>query len=455
MTENTNSGCSQRDSAEHEGYAKASRSFNRIWKERDSAQPKLLEAILYKDNLNRAYKRVKANKGAAGIDGMSIEETLPYRKEHQQELKNRILRGKYTPSPVRRVEIPKPDGGVRKLGIPTVIDRTIQEAITQRLVPIYEPLFADDSYGYRPGKNAKDAILKVKEYAEQGYTYAVSLDLSKYFDTLNHEILINLLRKTVKDERVVQLIKRYLKSGVMENGVVMETEEGSPQGGVISPVLANLFLHYVFDDFMTKAYPNIWWERYADDGVLHCQSYKQAVFIKQKLEERFQQFGLELNKEKTRIVYCKDNRRSQNYSCIQFTFLGYTFRPRLNKNKEGKFFVGFTPAVSEKAKTAMKQKIREWKIQLKADLSLKDIGNMINKVVQGWINYYTHYYKSEFYEVLRYINQCLIKWVRRSYKKKNTRSRAEHWLGAVARRDRNLFAHWKFGILPSVGEGAV
>lgn len=200
---------------------------------------------------------------------------------------------------------------------------------------------------------------------------------------------------------------------------------------------------------------NIWWERYADDGVLHCQSYKQAVFIKQKLEERFQQFGLELNKEKTRIVYCKDDRRSRNYSCTQFTFLGYTFRPRLNKNKEGKFFVGFTPAVSEKAKTAMKQKIRGWKIQLKADLSLKDIGNMINKVVQGWINYYTHYYKSEFYEVLRYINQCLIKWVRRSYKKKNTRSRAEHWLGAVARRDRNLFAHWKFGILPSVGEGAV
>ena len=217
-------------------------------------------------------------------------------------------------------------------------------------------------------------------------------------------------------------------------------------------MLANLFLHYVFDDFMTKAYPNIWWERYADDGVLHCQSYKQAVFIKQKLEERFQQFGLELNKEKTRIVYCKDDRRSRNYSCTQFTFLGYTFRPRLNKNKEGKFFVGFTPAVSEKAKTAMKQKIRGWKIQLKADLSLKDIGNMINKVVQGWINYYTHYYKSEFYEVLRYINQCLIKWVRRSYKKKNTRSRAEHWLGAIARRDRNLFAHWKFGILPSVGD---
>lgn len=265
-----------------------------------------------------------------------------------------------------------------------------------------------------------------------------------------------MVEKHTQSKWLILYIKRWLTVPfIMSDGTVVERKAGTPQGGVISPILANLFLHYVFDDYMSKAYPNIWWERYADDGVLHCQSYKQAVFIKQKLEERFQQFGLELNKEKTRIVYCKDDRRSQNYSCTQFTFLGYTFRPRLNKNKAGKCFVGFTPAVSEKAKTAMKQKIREWKIQLKVNLTLKDIGNMINKVVQGWINYYTHYYKSEFYEVLRYINQCLIKWVRRSYKKKNTRSRAEHWLGAIARRDRNLFAHWKFGILPSVGEGAV
>ena len=212
MAENIeNNGCSQRDSAEHEGYAKARRSFNLIWKERDSAQPKLLEAILHKDNFNRAYKRVKANKGAPGIDGMTIEEALPYLQEHQQELTNRIYRGKYTPSPVRRVEIPKLDGGVRKLGIPTVIDRTLQQAITQQLVPIYEPLFTDGCYGYRPNRDAKGATLKIKEYAEQGYTYAVVLDLSKYFDTINHEILINLLRKNVKDERVVQLIKRYLE----------------------------------------------------------------------------------------------------------------------------------------------------------------------------------------------------------------------------------------------------
>ena len=297
MAENIeNNGCSQRDNAEHEGYVKASRSFNRIWKERDSAQPRLLEAILYKDNFNRAYKRVKANKGAPGIDGMTIEEALPYLKEHQQEITDRIYRGKYTPSPVRRVEIPKPEGGVRKLGIPTVIDRTIQQAITQELVPIYEPLFADGSFGYRPGRSAKDAIQKVKEYAEQGYTYAVSLDLSKYFDTLNHEILLNLLRKNVKDERVVQLIKRYLKSGVMENGVVMETEEGSPQGGNLSPLLANIYLNEFDQEFLKRGVPCV---RYADDIVLLAKSKRASERLLESstkyLEEKLK---LTVNREK-------------------------------------------------------------------------------------------------------------------------------------------------------------
>ena len=297
MAENIeNNGCSQRDNAEHEGYVKASRSFNRIWKERDSAQPRLLETILYKDNFNRAYKRVKANKGAPGIDGMTIEEALPYLKEHQQEITDRIYRGKYTPSPVRRVEIPKPDGGVRKLGIPTVIDRTLQQAITQQLVPIYEPLFADGSYGYRPNRSAKDAILKVKEYAEQGYTFAVVLDLSKYFDTLNHEILINLLRKNVKDERVVQLIKRYLKSGVMENGVVIDTEEGSPQGGNLSPLLANIYLNEFDQEYLKRGVPCI---RYADDIVLLAKSKRASERLLESstkyLEERLK---LTVNRER-------------------------------------------------------------------------------------------------------------------------------------------------------------
>lgn len=226
-TEYTGSGgFLQRDGVEHKEYAEAYSAETQKAEERDGAD--LLEKVLDRDNLNRAYRRVKANKGASGVDGMTVDEALPWLKEHREELLESIRNGKYKPSPVRRVEIQKDNGGVRKLGIPTVIDRIIQQAIAQVLTPIYEPKFSDGSYGYRPHRSAKDAILKVKEYADEGYQYAVCLDLSKYFDTLNHELLMNMLRQEVKDKRLTDLIKKYLKSGVMENGIVMKTEEGSP-----------------------------------------------------------------------------------------------------------------------------------------------------------------------------------------------------------------------------------
>ena len=368
MTENMNNGCSQRDNAEHEGYAKASRSFNRIWKERDSAQPKLLEAILNKDNFNRAYKRVKANEGKPGIDGMTVEEALPYLREYQKELTDRILRGKYTPSPVRRVEIPKPDGGVRKLGIPTVIDRTIQQAIAQQLMPIYEPLFIETSYGYRPNKSAKDAILKVKEYAEQGYTYAVTLDLSKYFDTLNHELLINLLRRNVKDERVIQLIKRYLKSGVMEKGVVMNTEEGSPQGGNLSPLLANIYLNEFDQEFIKRGVPCI---RYADDIVLLAKSKRASERILESstkyLEEKLK---LTVNREKSRTVSV--------FAIRNFKFLGFA----LGRNGSG-IYVRVHPKSWKKFKSKLKTLSSRKKCQI-IKLSLEEI----KAYARGWLNYY-------------------------------------------------------------------
>ena len=369
MAENIeNNGCSQRDSAEHEGYAKASRSFNRIWKERDSVQPKLLETILYKDNFNRAYKRVKANKGGAGIDGMTVEEALPYLREHQQELTDRIDRGKYTPSPVRRVEIPKPDGGMRKLGIPTVIDRTIQQAIAQQLMPVYEPLFAETSYGYRPNKSAKDAILKVKEFAEQGYTFAVVLDLSKYFDTMNHEILINLLRKNVKDERVIQLIKRYLKSGVMENGVVMETEEGSPQGGNLSPLLANVYLDEFDQEFMERGVPCI---RYADDIVLLAKSRRASERLLESstkyLEEKLK---LTVNREKSRTVSV--------FAIRNFKFLGFA----LGRNGGG-IYVRVHPKSWKKFKSKLKDLSSRKSVQ-----SIKPSLKKIKVYARGWLNYY-------------------------------------------------------------------
>ena len=360
--------CSQRDSAEREGYVRAHRSFRRIWKERDSAQPELLEKILDKDNLNRAFKRVKANKGAPGIDGMTVEEAGAYLRKTQKELIGRIKRGKYTPDPVRRVEIPKPDGGIRKLGIPTVKDRIFQQAITQQLMPVYEPLFSENSYGYRPGISAKAAILKVKEYAEQGYTHAVTLDLSKYFDTLNHEMLLNILRRNVKDERVIQWIKRYLKSGVMENGVVMETEEGSPQGGNISPLLANIYLNEFDQEFEKRGVAFV---RYADDIVLLAKSERAAKRLLESSTKYLEKtLKLKVNQKKSRVVSV--------FAIRNFKFLGFT----LGKNGKGIYV-----RVHGKSWKKMKTKLKE----LSSRRSCQSIRPSLEKIkvfMRGWLNYY-------------------------------------------------------------------
>lgn len=361
-------GCSQRDSAEHEGYAKVHRSFHSIWKERNSAQPELLEKILYKDNLNRAYKRVKANKGAPGIDGITVEEIGAYLKENQQIIIARIYSGKYTPDAVRRVEIPKQDGGIRKLGIPTVKDRIFQQAITQQLMPIYEPLFSENSYGYRPGRSAKDAIKRIKEYAEQGYTHAVALDLSQYFDTLNHEKLLNLLRKNVKDERVIQWIKRYLKSGVMENGVVKGTEEGSPQGGNISPLLANIYLNEFDQEYEKRGVKFV---RYADDIVLLARSDRAAKRLLETSTKYIEgTLKLKVNQEKSRVVSV--------FAIRNFKYLGFT----LGKNGTGIYI-----RVHAKSWKKMKSKLKE----LSSRRSVQRIRLSLERIkvyMRGWLNYF-------------------------------------------------------------------
>ena len=291
-------GCLQRDGVEHKEYAEACSTEVREVVERNGAD--LLERVLDRDNLNRAYKRVKANKGASGVDGMTVDEALPWLKEHRDELLESIRNGKYKPSPVRRVEIPKDNGGVRKLGIPTVIDRIIQQAIAQVLIPIYEPKFSDGSYGYRPQRSAKDAILKVKKWADEGYKYAVCLDLSKYFDTLNHELLMNMLRQDIKDKRLTDLIKKYLKSGVMENGIVMRTEEGSPQGGNLSPLLANIYLDKFDKEFESRGVRVI---RYADDIILLAKSIRAAErLLGTSTEYLEKKLKLKVNTEKSRAV---------------------------------------------------------------------------------------------------------------------------------------------------------
>ena len=367
-TENKES-CSQRDSAERKGYVRAHRSFNRIWKERDSAELDILGKILNKDNLNRAYKRVKANKGAPGVDGMTVEEAFEWLKEHNHELTERIRKGHYTPSPVRRVEIPKPDGGIRKLGIPTVIDRIIQQAMTQQLIPIYEPKFSDGSFGYRPGRSAKDAVQRIKEYAEQGYTRAVVLDLSKYFDTLNHELLVNILRRDIKDERVIQMIKRYLRSGVMENGVVVETEEGSPQGGNLSPLLTNVYLNEFDQEFNKRGVPCI---RYADDIVLLAKSERAS----ERLLESSTKFlegtlKLKVNREKSRTVSV--------FAIRNFKYLGFCF------GRNGK---GIYVRVHGKSWKKAKDKLRMLTSRSRCGSVVKTM-ERIKEYMRGWMNYYS------------------------------------------------------------------
>ena len=356
----------QRDSVEHEEYAEAYSIDNREKTETDNAD--LLEKVLDRDNLNRAYKRVKANKGAAGIDGMSVEEALPWLKENGNALIESIRNGQYRPSPVRRVEIPKPDGGKRKLGIPTVIDRIIQQAIAQVLIPIYEPKFSDGSFGYRPNRSAKDAIERVRKYAEEGYKYAVCLDLSKYFDTLNHDLLMNMVRETVKDKKLIDLIKKYLKSGVMENGVVMKTREGSPQGGNLSPLLANIYLDKFDKEFESRGVRLV---RYADDIVLLAKSQRASERLLETstryLEKKLK---LKVNAEKSKAVSV--------YSIRNFKFLGFA----LGRNKNGTYI-----RVHAKSMKKVKNKLRKLTSRSQGR-SARTVMENVKVFMQGWLNYY-------------------------------------------------------------------
>lgn len=399
-----------------------------------------------------AYKRVKANKGAAGIDEESIAKFEENLKDNLYKIWNRMSSGTYFPPPVKAVEIPKKSGGVRILGIPTVADRIAQMVAKMYFEPEVEPYFLADSYGYRPKKSALDAVAVTRQRCWR-YDWLLEFDIKGLFDNISHELLLRAVRKHTESKWVILYIERWLKTPFQtKDGEVIERNSGTPQGGVISPVLSNLFLHYVFDKWMERNRPQNPWARYADDGVAHCRSRAEAEELLSQLHMRFEECGLELHPEKTRIVYCKDDDRRGKYQEMKFDFLGYTFRPRRSKNRYGKFFINFTPGVSRKAAKAMRQTIRGWRLHLKPDKSIEDISRMFNPVIQGWINYYCRFYKSEMYSVLRHMNRALVHWARRKYKRLyRHRRRAEHWLGNLAKREPRLFAHWKMGILPTAG----
>jgi RNA-directed DNA polymerase len=395
---------------------------------------------------------VKANKGAAGVDEETIAEFEKDLKGNLYKIWNRMSSGSYFPPAVKAVEIPKKSGGVRILGIPTVSDRVAQMVVKMHFEPKVEPIFAADSYGYRPGKSAIDA-LRITRGRCWRYDWVIELDIRKLFDRIDHELLLKAVRKHTDSAWEILYIERWLKAPFqMQDGSLVERRMGTPQGGVVSPVLANLFLHYAFDEWMRREHGNNPWARYADDAVIHCRTQKEAEGLLIQLGERFKQCQLELNTEKTRIVYCKDDDRRGNYPVTSFDFLGYTFRPRRSKNRWGKCFINFSPAVSNAASKAMRQTIRGWRMQLKPDLGIDDLSRMFNPVIRGWINYYGCFYKSQLYSVLRHMDRALIQWARRKYKKlMRHKRRASSWLGRLARNRPELFAHWQMGILPTVG----
>jgi RNA-directed DNA polymerase len=416
------------------------------------SEPKLKEKpfVVSKRIVWDAYERVKANQGAAGVDGESIAEFEADLKGNLYKLWNRMSSGCYFPSPVRAVEIPKAGGrGVRVLGVPTVADRIAQTVVRLYLEPELESYFHPDSYGYRPGRSALAAVGRCRERCWR-YDWLIDFDLRSFFDSLDHALVLKAVAKHTDLRWVLLYVERWLQAPLQrEDGTLVQRDRGTPQGSAISPLLANLFLHYAFDRWIARVFPDVPFERYADDAVAHCATKAQAEMVRAAVAERMAEVGLELNLDKTRIVYCKDADRRGSHEHERFDFLGYTFRPRLSRSKFGKHFVNFSPAVSDDAKKAIGREIRSWRINCRSDKTLSDLARMFNPIVQGWINYYGRFYKSMLYPVLRRINEYLIRWAMRKYKRlRGHLTRAVEWLAGVARREPNLFAHWRFGVRP-------
>ena len=405
-----------------------------------------------------AYKKVKANRGSAGIDGQTITDFEIDLKNNLYRIWNRMSSGSYIPPAVLKVEIPKASGsGKRPLGIPTVSDRIAQMVVKQQIESKIDPIFHYNSYGYRPGKSAHQAVGAARMRCWH-YDWVIDLDIKGFFDTIDHELLLSAVRKHVNEAWCLLYIERWLRAPsvtrvITRNRSSQDTIEehhtsermiGTPQGGVISPLLANLFMHYVFDAWMTRYYPQVVFERYADDIVLHCKTERQAHFVLSAIRARMQECGLALHPEKTKVVYCKDAARKGRSKHESFDFLGYGFRPRRSRSKQGLRTINFVPAISRSASAKIRAEIKKWKLHLWTNTSIVKIAEKINPVVTGWIRYYGRYHKSALYPVLNHLERRLIKWVQRTYKHlKSHPRRAREWVIRIRGKTPELFAHWQ------------
>lgn len=395
----------------------------------------------------QAYQLVKANAGSAGVDNQSLEDFEKDLKNNLYKIWNRMSSGSYFPPAVKGVPIPKKSGGERLLGVPTVADRIAQMVVKLEIEPTLEPVFLSDSYGYRPRRSALDAVGSTRKRCWQ-YDWVVEFDIKGLFDNIDHQLLMKAVRKHIHCEWAVLHIQRWLVAPMQKtDGSIIARSQGVPQGGVVSPLLSNLFLHYVFDAWMQRHYPQIPWCRYADDGLLHCSTEDQARQLFAELDRRFKECGLEIHPEKSKIVYCKDSNRSGEYSTTAFDFLGYTFRGRSSKNRAGRLFVSFSPAISKAALKSMRTMIRRSNLRNRADQSLGEIARSFNPALQGWINYYGRFYPSALYPFFRYFNHVLVAWAMRKYKRfRRRKTRASQYLEGIAERNLALFAHWRYGM---------
>ena len=404
------------------------------------------------DRVVEAYREVRANKGSHGVDNVTLEAYEEDLQGNLYKLWNRMSSGSYFPQAVRGVEIPKKTGnGKRKLGVPVISDRVAQGVVKRELEILLEPVFDESSYGYRRNRGVYDAV-KAARGRCWTYKWTVDIDIVSFFDEIPHDLLMKAVRKHTSCKWHLLYIERWLKAPIRQtDGQLVQRTKGTPQGSVVSPVLANLFLHYCMDEWLRRNLPDCPFERYADDGLVHCKTEKQARYVRGRLEERFRQCGLRLHEEKTKIVYCGTGKEAVEGTIREFDFLGYTFRRRASRNKQGGTFTGFLPAISKRAAKSIRQQVKEMESLRLTDSNLRDIAIELNPKTRGWFESYGKFYPSELKRQLTFINKRLARWAKRKFKRfKGSQWSALKWLGKTAKVVPMLFEHWKRGVIPYV-----